>query len=103
MYLDLVIVRRFLFKTGRSPIPSSGQHDERAITEATGVPHRIVYVGVRAGSRYNSALIGCCASLLRICLVRLWLRLELGQYAGLLLGKIGRRRAPLTARHETKH
>ena len=32
MHLDLVIFRCFLFETVRSPIPSSGQHDERAIT-----------------------------------------------------------------------
>src|SRR5580693_10484711 len=102
MYLDFVIFRCFLFETGRSPIPSSGQHDKWTITQATGVPHSVVDIGISATStRNDSALIGCRACLLDIRLIRFWLCFELRQCAALLRGEIERRRPALPARHES--
>src|SRR3984893_6964829 len=104
MYLNLVIFRCFLFETRRSPIPSCWQHDERAITQAACVSCSVVDIGVCAAfSRNDSALVGCCASLLGIGPERLRLCFELSQYAALLAGQIGRRRPALSARHETNY
>src|SRR5580700_12027059 len=103
MYSDLVIFRCFLFETGRSPIPSSGQHDERAITQAAGVPHGIVDIGIRAGSRNDSALVSGGARLLRIGPIGLRLRFEPRQCVALLRCEIGRRRAPLPAPNVTNY
>jgi hypothetical protein len=62
MYPDLVIFRRFLFETVRSPIPSRGQHDKWAITQAAGVSCSIVDIGVSAAApRNDPALAGCRA------------------------------------------
>src|SRR5258708_3771285 len=102
MNLNLVIFGCFLFETSRSPIPSCCQHDERAITQAAGIAHRVVDIGISApGSRYDSAVVGCSASLLHIRLIRLRLRFELRQCVALLRGEIGRKRAALPARLES--
>src|SRR5215469_13581358 len=104
MYLDLVVLRCFLFEPGRSPIPSRCQHNERSIAQASCVSGSVVDIGVSAAfARNDSALVSRCASLLGIRHKRLWLCFELCQYGVLLGGQIGRRRAAFSTREETDY
>src|SRR5579863_103356 len=104
MNLNFVIFGCFLFETRRGPIPSSCQHDERAIPQAACVSCSGVDIGVSATFSWNdSALVSGCAGLLGIGPKCFRLGFELGQHARLLGGEIGRRRAPLLGRLESNY